>query len=117
MPLRCRFCTGGDAVVPPLGPDARAAHRIVHIVPGTVMSNFGRDIPADQLREMFSSMGVDVPIADDGLLDPAFIDAPGPEVERYFLRPDDIARGVLYVVSQPVTMDVFRLDPRPAADF
>lgn len=90
--------------------------RVVQITPGTVLSNFARQMPPERLRGLFSGLGVDADLTEENLLSPDFIDRPHPDLAKVFLVPDDIARAVLYAVSQPTTVDVFEIDLRPQAD-
>ena len=66
------------------------------------------------LREELRGTGVRVTLIEPGVVDTPFFDDPKPDG----LRPDDIARSVLYAVEQPPTVDVHELLvlPTPKAD-
>lgn len=66
------------------------------------------------LREELRGTGVRVTLVEPGMVDTPFFDDPKPDA----LRPDDIARAVLYAVEQPPTVDVHEMLvlPTPRAD-
>lgn len=57
------------------------------------------------LREELRGTGVRVTVIEPGVVDTPFFDDPKPDG----LRPADIARSVMYAVSQPPTVDVHEL--------
>lgn len=57
------------------------------------------------LREEVRGTGIRVTVIEPGVVDTPFFDNPKPDG----LRPDDVARSVLYAVSQPPTVDVHEL--------
>jgi NADP-dependent 3-hydroxy acid dehydrogenase YdfG len=57
------------------------------------------------LREELRGTGLRVTLIEPGTVDTPFFDAPKPEG----LRPDDIARAVLYALEQPPTVDVHEI--------
>ena len=54
------------------------------------------------LREELKGSGVRVTVIEPGMVETAFFDEPKPDA----LKPDDIARAVLYAVQQPRHVDV-----------
>ena len=66
------------------------------------------------LREELRGSGVRVTLIEPGMVDTPFFDDPKPDA----LRPDDIARSVLYAVSQPANVDVHEMlvMPTPKVD-
>lgn len=54
------------------------------------------------LREELRGSGVRVTLIEPGMVETAFFDQPKPDA----LKPDDIARAVIYAVSQPLHVDV-----------
>lgn len=66
------------------------------------------------LREELRGTGVRVTLIEPGMVDTPFFDDPKPDA----LRPDDVARSVLYALSQPPSVDVHELTilPTPPSD-
>lgn len=67
------------------------------------------------LREELAGTGARMTLLEPGMVDTPFFDSPKPSA----LRPDDVARAVMYAVSQPPHVDVSELlilpTPEPAA--
>jgi NADP-dependent 3-hydroxy acid dehydrogenase YdfG len=63
-------------------------------------------------RQDFNDTGVHVTLIEPGMVDTPFFDSP-PKIEA--LQADDIARAVLYAVSQPAHVDVNEMLIRPTA--
>jgi len=66
---------------------------------------------AESVRQDLNGTGVRVTLVSPGKVDTPFFDAPPEDA----LEPDDIARAVLYAVSQPPHVDVNELLVRPTA--
>lgn len=66
------------------------------------------------LREEVRGSGMRVTLIEPGMVDTAFFDEP----PDHALQPEDIARAVLYALSQPAHVDVNEIlvRPTPAAD-
>jgi NADP-dependent 3-hydroxy acid dehydrogenase YdfG len=66
------------------------------------------------LREEIKGSGVRVTLIEPGMVDTSFFDEPKPEA----LKPEDIARSVIYALSQPAHVDVHELMvlPTPPID-
>jgi NADP-dependent 3-hydroxy acid dehydrogenase YdfG len=63
-------------------------------------------------RQDFNDTGVRVSLIEPGMVDTPFFDSP-PSIEA--LKPDDIARAVLFAVQQPPHVDVNEILIRPTA--
>jgi NADP-dependent 3-hydroxy acid dehydrogenase YdfG len=63
-------------------------------------------------RQDFNDTGVRVTVVEPGMVDTPFFDTP-PEIEA--LKADDIARAVMFAVSQPPHVDVNEILIRPTA--
>jgi len=57
------------------------------------------------VREELRGTGVRVTVIEPGMVDTPFFDDPKPDA----LRPEDVARSVMYAVTQPPTVDVHEL--------
>jgi NADP-dependent 3-hydroxy acid dehydrogenase YdfG len=63
-------------------------------------------------RQDFNGTGVRVTLIEPGLVDTPFFDNP-PEIEA--LKPEDVARAVMFAASQPAHVDVNEILLRPTA--
>jgi len=63
-----------------------------------------------ELRQIHENHGVRVTVIEPGMVDTPFFDNPRSDV----LAADDIARGVMYALSQPAHVDVNELMIRPS---
>ena len=66
----------------------------------------------ESARQDFNDTGVRVTLIEPGMVDTPFFDSP-PEIEA--LKPDDIARAVMFAVQQPPHVDVNEILIRPTA--
>lgn len=63
----------------------------------------------EAVRQEVSGTGVRVTLIEPGMVDTPFFDTPKPDA----LRPEDVARAVLYAVDQPPHVDVNEVLVRP----
>ncbi len=75
--------------------------RVVNILPGGFVTNLGRDFPPEATGAMLKSMKIDEKSTKE-------------EIDAYMRDPDDIARAVLFAVSQPIELNIFEMIVRPA---
>ena len=66
----------------------------------------------ESARQDLNGTGVRVTLVEPGMVDTPFFDNP-PEIEA--LKPDDIARAVMFAVQQPPHVDVNEILIRPTA--
>jgi NADP-dependent 3-hydroxy acid dehydrogenase YdfG len=83
-------------------------------LPGSLYSVTKHAVTAmgEATRQDLNGTGVRVTLIEPGMVDTPFFDTP-PEIEA--LRPEDIARVVLFAVSQPPHVDVNEILLRPTA--
>lgn len=65
----------------------------------------------EAVRQEVSGTGVRVTLIEPGMVDTPFFDTPKPDA----LRPDDVARAVLYAVDQPPHVDINEVLVRPTS--
>ena len=82
-------------------------------LPGSLYSctKFAVTAMGEAARLELNDTGVRVTLIEPGLTDTAFFDDP----VRHALEPDDVARAVMYAVSQPPHVDVNEILVRPTA--
>ena len=65
----------------------------------------------EAIRQEMAGTGVRVTLIEPGMVDTPFFDTPKPDA----LRPEDVARAVLYAVDQPAHVDVNEILVRPTS--
>jgi len=87
--------------------------RVVQIMPGAVMTNFGRNFPREVVEGLLKSMGENVAPDMEGKLPQEAIDRAQAKAAQMFAHADDVARAVVYAVTQPVTLNIYEMVVRP----
>jgi NADP-dependent 3-hydroxy acid dehydrogenase YdfG len=75
--------------------------RVTNILPGGFTTNLGRDFPPEATAAMLKTMHIDENSTPE-------------QIGAYMRDPDDIARAVLFAVSQPIETNIFEMIVRPA---
>ncbi len=91
--------------------------RVVNIIPGAVATNFGRNFPPEFVNGLLKSVGVSANFATGDILPESVIDALNAQAPAVFASPDDIARAVLYAVTQPHDINVSEVMVGPRKTF
>src|SRR5260221_8477604 len=91
--------------------------RVVNIMPGAVATNFGRNFPPEFVNGLLKSVGVSANFATGDILPESVIDALNAQAPAVFASPDDIARAVLYAVTQPHDINVSEVMVGPRKTF
>lgn len=87
--------------------------RVVNIMPGAVATNFARNFDPAFVQSVVSSLGIKADIKKGSTLPPAVIDQIAAAGKPILAAADDIARGVLFAVTQPIELNVFEMVIRP----
>jgi NADP-dependent 3-hydroxy acid dehydrogenase YdfG len=87
--------------------------RVVNIMPGAVATNFARNFPPEFVNNIVQSMGIKAEIKPGGTLPPELLDQVAKAGHQILASADDIARAVMFAVSQPVELNVFEMVVRP----
>jgi NADP-dependent 3-hydroxy acid dehydrogenase YdfG len=87
--------------------------RVVNVMPGAVATNFARNFPPAVVEAIAKSMGIDAEFRPGEHLPREVIEAIPERAPEMFASADDIARAVLFAVSQPSQLNVFEIVVRP----
>lgn len=87
--------------------------RVVNIMPGAVATNFARNFPPDFVQGIVSSLGIKADFKPGEQMPAALLDQVAKAGKMFLAAADDIARAVLYAVTQPIELNVFEMVVRP----
>jgi NADP-dependent 3-hydroxy acid dehydrogenase YdfG len=90
--------------------------RVVNVMPGAVATNFGRNHGPEFVNGLLKSVGLSADFKRGDVLPDSTLDALNARASALFATPDDIARAVLYAVTQPYDVNVSEIlvGPRKA---
>ena len=90
--------------------------RVVNIMPGAVATNFGRNFAPEFVNGVLKSVGLAADFKTGDVLPDPMLEALNARAAAVFAVPDDIARAVLYAVTQPYDVNVSEIlvGPRKA---
>lgn len=91
--------------------------RAVTIMPGAVATNFGRHYPPEFINGMFKSVGISTAFQTGDVLSDETLEHLKARASGIFASPDDIARAVLYAVTQPHDLSVSEILVGPRKSF
>jgi len=87
--------------------------RVVNIMPGAVATNFARNFPPEVVAGIVKSVGINVDIKPGGTLPAEVLDQVAKAGKQILASADDIARAVMFAVTQPIELNVFEMVVRP----
>ncbi len=87
--------------------------RVVQIMPGAVLTNFGRNFPPQVVEGLMKSLGESVAPDMSGKLPEEVIERVQAKAVQMFAHADDVARAVLFAVTQPIALNIFEMVVRP----
>lgn len=87
--------------------------RVVNIMPGAVATNFARNFPPEFVQGILNSLGVKADIKPGGTVPPELLDQVAAAGKLFLASADDIARAVVFAVTQPIELNVFEMVVRP----
>jgi NADP-dependent 3-hydroxy acid dehydrogenase YdfG len=91
--------------------------RAVTIMPGAVTTNFGRHYPPEFVNSMFKSVGISTAFQTGDVLSDGALDELRTRASAIFASPNDIARAVLYAVTQSHDVSVSEILVGPRKSF
>jgi NADP-dependent 3-hydroxy acid dehydrogenase YdfG len=87
--------------------------RVVNIMPGAVATNFARNFPPEVVKGIVSSLGIKADIKPGAQLPPEVLDQIASAGKLFLASADDVARAVLFAVTQPIELNIFEMVVRP----
>ncbi|MBV9444564.1 MAG: SDR family oxidoreductase [Streptosporangiaceae bacterium] len=87
--------------------------RVVTVIPGPTATNLARYQP-DLLRGLTASLGEDIGLPSDGLFPPETLDRTAAAASQFLASADDVARAVLFAITQPIELSIAEIAVQPA---
>jgi NADP-dependent 3-hydroxy acid dehydrogenase YdfG len=87
--------------------------RVVTVIPGPTATNLARHRP-DLLRGLAASVGEEIQPSSDGLLAEEDLERAATAAGPLLARADDVARAVLFAITQPIELSISEIAVQPA---
>ena len=87
--------------------------RVVNIIPGAVATNFARNFPPEFVQGIARSLGINANIEPGKPVAPDVLDQIAAAGKLFLASADDVARAVLFAVTQPIELNIFEMVVRP----
>jgi NADP-dependent 3-hydroxy acid dehydrogenase YdfG len=91
--------------------------RVVNVMPGAVATNFGRNFSPQFVNGLLKSFGLSADFKTGDVMPDSTLEALHARATAFFAAPDDIARAVLYAVTQPYDVNVSEIVVGPRKAF
>jgi NADP-dependent 3-hydroxy acid dehydrogenase YdfG len=93
------------------------AIRVITIMPGAVSTNFGRRFPPGYVDKLLGMFGLTSSFDDEQILPDELLAALHERAAAIFASPDDVARTVLFAVTQPSDVSISEVLVGPRKTF
>ena len=87
--------------------------RVTNIMPGATSTNFARNFPEAFVDRIIEMSGMDVTFERGQHLPPETLEALSDNLKQMLCSPADIARAILFVVTQPINVNIADIVVRP----
>jgi NADP-dependent 3-hydroxy acid dehydrogenase YdfG len=87
--------------------------RVVNVMPGAIATNFARNFDPEFLQGFAKMTGSEIEIRQGERLPDEVFEKLQPLMKQLLGDPDDVARAVLYAVTQPTHVNVLDIEVRP----
>jgi NADP-dependent 3-hydroxy acid dehydrogenase YdfG len=88
--------------------------RVVNVMPGAIATNFARNFDPEFLKGFAKMTGSDVEIRQGERLPDEVLAKLQPMMKQLLGDPEDVARAVLYAVTQPIEVNILDIEVRPS---
>jgi len=88
--------------------------RVVNVMPGAIATNFARNFDPAFVAGFVKMVGLDIEVKQGERLPDEVFEKLSGQLKQLLGDPDDVARAVLYAVSQPIHVNLADIVVRPA---
>jgi len=87
--------------------------RVVNVMPGAIATNFARNFDPAFVAGIVKMTGVEVEVKKGERLPDEVVEKLQPALKQLLGSPDDVAKAVLYAVTQPIEVNIAEIVVRP----
>ncbi len=87
--------------------------RVTNVMPGVVATNFARHFDSEFVKGIAKMAGLDIEVKQGERLPPEALETLAQKMKQLLCHPDDVARAVLFAVSQPIEVNLADIVVRP----
>ena len=87
--------------------------RVTNVMPGATSTNFARNFPREFVNKIISMSGMDIDAKEGEHLPPEVLDQLQQNTKQMLANAHDVAKAVLYAVTQPIEVNVAEIVVRP----
>jgi NADP-dependent 3-hydroxy acid dehydrogenase YdfG len=87
--------------------------RVVNVMPGAIATNFARNFDPTFVEGFVKMAGLDVEVKKGERLPDEVFEVLGEKLKQMLGDPEDVARAVLYAVTQPIHVNLADIVVRP----
>jgi NADP-dependent 3-hydroxy acid dehydrogenase YdfG len=87
--------------------------RVTNVMPGAIATNFARNFDRDFINTMAKMAGMEIELEKGDRLPPEALDTLAANMKQLLGNPNDVAKAVLYAVTQPIEVNIADIVVRP----
>ena len=87
--------------------------RVTNVMPGAIATNFARNFDRDFINTMGKMAGMEFELKKGDRLPPEALETLAQNLKQLLCNPNDVAKAVLYAVTQPIEVNIADIVVRP----
>lgn len=87
--------------------------RVTNVMPGAIATNFARNFDQEFVDTIVKMSGMDVEVKKGERMPPEVLDTLAANMKQLLGDPNDVAKAVLYAVTQPIEVNIADIVIRP----
>ncbi len=87
--------------------------RVTNVMPGAIATNFARNFDSEFIDGIVKMAGLDIEVEKGERLPPEVLETLATKMKSLLGDPNDVAKAVLYVVTQPIEVNIADIVVRP----